>query len=91
MSSNLRHNAKRDANETEIVAVLLQAGCDVERLNGTRIPDLLVGRAGMNFLLEVKDEHGRLTDGQDEWHRAWRGRCAVVRSPEEALEAVGLG
>jgi Holliday junction resolvase len=82
---------KRDSIEPEIVAALERAGCSVWNLNGKGVPDLLVGRAGKNYLLEVKDPlTGRLTQDQIYWHRTWRGKVHIVRSVDEALRAVEL-
>jgi hypothetical protein len=91
--------AQADGNQAEIVAVLRAAGCSVQSLHavGGGVPDLLVGRAGLTFLLEVKRLIGKrkphaapMKDTQVAWHRAWRGQVAVVTTPEEALRAVGL-
>ena len=85
-----RYAARRDANEGEIVRALEKVGCDVVRLD---FCDLLVGRRGRNYLLEVKD--GRkspskrpLTPQQVKLRSAWRGHYRVVTSTEEAIEAV---
>jgi hypothetical protein len=91
----MRQAAKRDANEKEIVKALAAAGCSVTQLSGPGIPDLLVSRAGVNYLLEVKDPaqpacKQALTPLQEIWHRDWRGQKAVVKTIEEALIAVGL-
>ena len=48
------HARMRDSNEKEIIAALKAAGATVTQLNGTGVPDLLVGHAGNTFLLEVK-------------------------------------
>lgn len=55
---------------------------------GMGCPDILVGRGGINVLEEVKDEKGKLTDDQVDWHDKWRGQVTVVRNLEEAIEAV---
>lgn len=101
-----RFGAKVDGNQEAIVDALRTAGCSVQSLSrvGDGAPDLLVGRARVNFLLEVKRPHasgkrgGPLVDAraelsleQEAWHRLWRGSVSVVRSPEDALNAVGLG
>lgn len=58
--------------------------------------DLLAARAGINFLLEVKvpkakgERGGKLTPEQEVFFKEWRGQKAIVRTPEEALRAVGL-
>jgi len=83
-----------DANQPEIVAALRSAGCTVRSLAGVGMgcPDLLVGRNGQNYLLEVKSGRGRgkLTPLEDAFHSHWRGQVAIVRSAEEALKVVGL-
>jgi hypothetical protein len=82
-----------DGSHEAIVKALRAAGCTVQSLAvcGGGAPDLLVGYRGSNHLLEVKLPHksSKLNDAQREWHRVWRGIVTVVRSPEQALEAVG--
>jgi ribosome maturation factor RimP len=88
-----RHDNKRDAIENDVVEALEEAYCSVYRLD---LPlDLLVGRVvrgvPTTYLLEVKAPGvGRLTKGQREFVKTWRGHFAVVTSPEEALRAVGI-
>lgn len=53
----------------------------------------LVGllRSGRGFALEIKSDHGRMTEEQRAWARAFRsfgGFCATVRSVDEALQAL---
>lgn len=86
-----------DANQAEIVATLRAVGVTVQILAavGQGCPDLLVGRKGINVLLEVKDSRKppsarRLTPDQQRWHNAWRGRVHVVTTVEQALAAVGI-
>lgn len=86
----MRQAAKRDNNEGEIVAALEAVGCVVHRLSQAGIPDLLVGRNGVNYLLEVKEHRGQLTDDQEAFFEEWNGNAYVVRCVEDALEVVGL-
>jgi hypothetical protein len=86
-----------DANQAAIVEALRAAGCSVQDLHevGDGCPDLLVGftdrdGVGHNYVLEVKGPRGWLTGKQPKWHRNWKGQKAIVRSPLEALEALGL-
>jgi hypothetical protein len=83
-------NAHVDANQAAIVEALRQAGRTVEtklsRL-GEGTPDLLVGNAGRNFLLEVKTARGKVRPSQKRWINAWNGAVAIVRTPEEAIGA----
>lgn len=88
----MRHRPKVDRNQAEIVAALEGVGCSVTSLApmGGGIPDLLVGRQGRNYLLEVKVEGETLTPAQGKWGAAWRGQAQVVRTVDEALSAVGV-
>lgn len=89
--------ARIDANQTQIVKALRKAGCTVQHLHsvGKGCPDLLVGRAGVNYLLECKDgakaaSAQKLTPDQVVWHGCWGGSVAVVNCEEAALTEVGL-
>lgn len=80
------------------VRVMRQCGCTVTSLAqlGGGVADLLVGRQGVNYVLEVKDgakapSKRKLTPDEAQWHAQWRGRADVVCSVDEALRAVGLG
>lgn len=93
----MRRAGRTDANQVEIVATLRACGCSVLVLSsvGRGAPDLLVGRRGRNYALEVKDgakppSARRLTPDEQAWHDAWRGQVAVVSTVTEALSAVGL-
>ena len=84
-----QYAAKRDANEPAIIAALEAAGCIVLKLNSAGAPDLLVQSPdGLLYLLEVKAAHGTLTPAQRHW-QAQGLRVAIVRTPEQALAAVG--
>lgn len=90
MSIN-RYDAKRDANEREIINALEAAGCTV--LQESKI-DLIVGRTmpdGMkrNFALEVKMPGKRddLKPSQIKLKTTWKGHYAIVTSIDEALAA----
>ena len=85
-----RYAARRDANEGKVVAALRAIGCSVIRLDAV---DLLVGRAGQNWLIEVKDgskppSARKLTPAQKTLRNDWRGQYSVVTSPLEAVELV---
>lgn len=85
----MRRARRVDANQREIVAALRAAGRAVEVLSdvGRGVPDLLVSIRGANYLLEVKAGKAALTEDEARWHAAWRGQVAVVRTPQEAIEA----
>ena len=85
-----------DANQPEIVKALRAVGASVQSLAevGRGVPDLLVGYRGKQHLLEVKDgskppSARRLTEDEQNWHDAWRGKVWVVKTVDEALEAIG--
>lgn len=95
-----KHNAqgymkrarKRDANEPEIIAAL-------ESIPGvTVVPidkpvDLVVGYQGITHLLEVKNPKGknRIEPDQRDFMDTWQGRpVVIVRSPQDALQAIGI-
>lgn len=89
----MRRDAKRDANEREIIDALEAAGCLVTQLSGKGLPDLLVYRhaTGRLHLIEAKNDEwrGRLTPEQIAFIA--RGYpVSVVVDKYEALHAVGL-
>ncbi len=96
----MRRAAKIDANHNEIADALRKAGCAVQSLAniGKGCPDLLVGRHGVNYLIEIKDggkrpSERRLTDDELMWHAHWlyHGQVGVAETVEQAFEIVGIG
>jgi Holliday junction resolvase len=91
----MKRKGRTDRNQQDIVDALRKAGCSVLSLAnvGQGCPDLLVGLAGKNHLLEVKDGdkppcRQKLTPAQVRFHRDWQGQKAVVATVHEALAAV---
>lgn len=91
----MRRAAKIDRNQGEIVEALRKAGATVQPLHtvGKGCPDLLVGYAGRNLLIEIKDgtlypSQRRLTDDEHTWVADWRGEVAVVLGIEDALRVL---
>ncbi len=81
----VRRAAKVDANQPAIIAALRAVGCSVQPLHtvGQGCPDLLVGKAGRTFVMEIKDgakppSERKLTPDQIAWHGAWRGVPVLV-------------
>jgi len=70
-----------DLDQKAVIARLEQLGFSVLNLSavGQGCPDLLVGKNGKNFLLEIKSANGTLTPAQIEFHKNWVGHCGVVR------------
>lgn len=88
----MRHAARSDDCQPEIVKALRAIGCCVYVL---KLPlDLLVSyrRPGVKetrtLLIEVKDADGRLNDNQRAFMDSWIGEVHTVRSPREAVAAV---
>ena len=88
----MRWAAKTDRNQAEIVAALRQVGASVLVLSrvGQGCADLAAGIRGMTFFLEVKTDKGKLTENEQKFMDEWRGHYAIVRTPEEALRAIGV-
>lgn len=89
-----RYDAKRDLSEKPIIEALQAVGCTVLALSIKGAPDLLVGYTDFegyraNILMEVKTGKAKLRTGQEEWIGNWAGNVVVVRSIEDALQAVG--
>lgn len=81
--------AKRDKNEQSIVEELRRLGCSVQALNLVDGPDLVVGYNGQNYLIEIKDSKGRVSEGQQRWHSAWAGQVTVCRTLAGVLAVIG--
>jgi hypothetical protein len=75
--------AKRDANEASVFAILRAHGLSVYPLD---LPlDALVGYAGQNYLVEVKDgPKAAMRPKQVEFFKDWPGQFAVIRTDGEA-------
>jgi hypothetical protein len=69
-----------DAVQKEVVKKLQAAGYSVLSLTdvGRGCPDLLVGRNGRNYLLEVKSPNGKQNAEQVEFQKNWRGQYQVA-------------
>jgi Holliday junction resolvase len=76
---------KVDTNQKEIVEALRACGFSVVHLHavGKGCPDLIAGRLGVNYLIEIKSAKGKLTPAQVEFHDNWMGQVIVVRSVED--------
>jgi hypothetical protein len=84
----MRRAAKRDASEVAIVDALRQAGYWVYRM--IQPCDLLVYRSGRWWVLEVKLPGARPRKDQEAQQEFLRlTGTPIVRTPEEALRAVG--
>lgn len=84
-----RYAKKRDANESEIVNALRDAGIKVWRLDQPF--DLLLWSDGRFWLAEVKAPGGSMTGAQRAFLAEFEDEASVpayvVSSPQEALQA----
>ncbi len=88
MVNSNRYDAKRDANEPEIVTALEHIGATVKRHNEF---DLLVGYKGRTFLMEVKNPNvdWSLTPSQKRFLNEWVGSpLYIVPNAEQAINIV---
>jgi hypothetical protein len=86
----MRHAARVDKNQEEIVSALRSAGAYVWIIG---LPvDLLVGYKGQTFLVEVKNgPRKRLTALQDDFFNNWSGSTlARIDGSEAALRMIGV-
>ena len=85
----MRHAARVDANQDQIVSALRAAGAFVWVIG---LPvDLLVGYNGETHLFEIKvDSTKKLTKLQVDFFDKWRGASLhVITSPDDALRIIG--
>ena len=78
---------QNDANALEIKHALQRIGADVR---GGDWVDYVVGFQGNTYLLEIKTRRGKLSELQRELESNWRGHYRIVRTVEEAFEAIGF-
>ncbi len=80
---------KRDTAEAGIVQALRRVGALVFRVSEPGAPDLVAYHRGALALFEVKTGKGRMTPAQAT-ARAVGWPVQVIRTPEEALRALGV-
>lgn len=94
-----RRAAKRDTAEGPIVKALVDAGCSIQRLSDKGVCDLLVAYPTRRdtgdivyhtVLMEVKTGNAKLTPDEERFIASWKGRIYIVRTPQDALDALGL-
>mgnify|MGYP001278444731 CR=1 FL=1 len=88
----MRYAARADRNQQEIINALRKAGATVRSIHrlGQGLPDLLVGKSGKNYLIEIKTEDGELTPDEIEFMDNWDGQAAIVRTATDALRVIGV-
>lgn len=82
MSHTNRFDAKRDANEPEIVRVFIDMGISVHRLDMPA--DLLLGYNNKNYLVEVKMPKKGLNAKQTKFSLEWKGQYFICFTAGQA-------
>jgi hypothetical protein len=84
----VRHAARTDANQKEIMDALKKVGVSVEYI---KLPFDCVYYNHRNHetgFLEIKTEDGRLTKAQLEFISRWPGHVRVAKTPQEAIRLI---
>ena len=91
----MRRAARIDANHKEIVEAFRALGATVENTQAMHggFPDIVVGYAGINVLVEIKDgeksaSKQKLTPDQVIWHGNWRGYAVIVNCVDDVQHLI---
>ena len=86
-----------DENQPEIVNCLRDLGFSVHCTHqiGGGFPDIVAGRGGKNYLIEVKDgakppSKRCLTDDEQEFHAGWKGVIHIIESVDDILNLLQI-
>jgi Holliday junction resolvase len=86
---------KIDDNQTQIVKNLRKLGYSVAVTSGLAkgFPDIIVGKNGKNWMIEIKDgdkppSKRTLTDPEIKFHAEWQGQIAVCNNIDEVLKII---
>lgn len=75
---------RKDKNHNAIRDALLTHGFSVKETHTARgFVDLVAGKHGLSFLVEVKGEGKDVKDKQADFHASWKGHICVVRTVED--------
>ncbi len=84
----MRYRARIDSNQTEITKKLRELGFSVLCLHmvGRGCPDLLIGKNGQNWLIELKSsQKAQLTPDEERFFSEWQGNAIIAHSVEEIM------
>jgi len=81
----MRRDAKVDLNQKDIVRKLRAMGYSVRHTHtiGKGFPDLVIGRHGVNLLVEVKRKGEKLTQDEQDFFEIWRGLVIIGYDAEQ--------
>lgn len=87
-----KYNAKVDANQPEIVKAFKGLGFSVAHTHtlGKGFPDIVVGKQGQSFLIEIKDgsqvpSKRKLTPPEQIFKDAWKGQFDIIESIDDVV------
>ena len=81
-----------DENQPKIVQAFRDFGCDVIHTHtlGKGAPDLFVAYSGIWLAIEVKAQHGKLTEAQERLYEGLKTRPRIVRDLGEVKATVDV-
>lgn len=90
----MRRAARVDDNQKTLTEQLRSAGFSVALTHtvGKGFPDMVVGFAGHNVLVEIKDpdkppSKRRLTEDELKWHENWKGLVIVAETIDDVIDS----
>lgn len=94
----MRRKARTDSNQSTIVKALRGipgVSVAVTSALGNGFVDIVVGRLGVSYLIEIKDENKppsdrKLTPAEEKFHSEWTGQKAVCKNLDEILKTIGV-
>ena len=91
----MRKRGRTDANQSEVVRQLRQMGASVAIISsvGGGVPDLIVGVAGRNYLVELKDpakppSERLLTREENAFREGWAGQWMLGFTAEHIMQEI---
>lgn len=89
----MRTRGRVDENQSDIVEKFRGMGYSVAITSnlGNGFPDIVVGKYGVNVLVEIKDgakspSRRKLTEDEQRFHDTWRGAACVIESEYDCEE-----
>jgi hypothetical protein len=79
---------RTDSNQKVITDCFRRLGYSVLDLSGvgSGCPDIEIGKHGINDLVEIKTENGKLNELQLEFAARWNAPVYIIRSIDEAVD-----
>lgn len=91
----MRLRARTDGNHREVMRAFRELGCTVADTSklGSGFPDLVIGKHGINVLVEVKDgdkppSRRRLTEDEQAFANNWKGWVETVTNIRDVVKLV---